>query len=898
MPTARWLLSTNSPVVDGKIYVIGGTTGVFQSSADTTSIVEVYDPLIDTWAEKAPTPTPRWGLATSAVNGKIYAIGGSPGLDAISLSTVEEYDPLTDTWTGKAPMPSARSRLVAVAVNGKIYAIGGSGRGRDDLVSAVEEYDPLTDTWTEKAPLPIPRTYFSAGMVNGKIYVIGGHRAERSVEEYDPSTDTWTKRPDMPVLRTRFSASAVNGIIYAFGGSRGATGGGLATVEAYNPATDTWTVETEMPTPRVYLSTSVVNGVIYTIGGVVGFGSLPLSTVEAYDTGVGIRATTLSPQVGRINGGQPIAISGSGFPSDAVVTVGEAQLTDLTVTGTLITGLTPPGTAGEKNILITAPSIDFPVSAGKFFYIGSTGVFVIGMTPTNGVQKGGETGRIAGTGFQPGAKVTVDGVSATVVEVTPTLITFTIPSGTQGTKDVVVTNPDGEKGILPGGYTYNPVPVIERIRSTEGRVAEGPLAGGTPIIITGNHFMPGVLVEVGGTRAGQLDFTSSTELRVQTPPGGPGPKSVRVVNPDGQDAALKEGFTYNPAPTISNVTPHAGSLAGGTRILITGTGFLPAFEIGVNIGRAEASVLALPTPTQIIVETPPSSAGPKDVVVINRDGQTTRLTAGFTYNPGPVIRGIIPDNGKLAGGTRIVIEGGGFLPGAQVLIGDIRGRTFIPAASPRVVSPTRITAVTPKVVGRPGPKDVVVQNPDNQVVVIENGFTYNPLPEIQEISPDYGPADGGTRVVIIGRHFLPGARVVVGRRPATTVVVQDPSTIEAVTPPNPEGLWTVSVINPDEQAAIRPEAFRTVGEEAYNYPNPVRRGGQTTFRYVTRRPVRRMQVRVYNMEGEFIAGFDEPNTTEIRWPNVDIHVGLYAYLMAVEFTDDSAVRKKRLLEVR
>jgi hypothetical protein len=123
--------------------------------------------------------------------------------------------------------------------------------------------------------------------------------------------------------------------------------------------------------------------------------------------------------------------------------------------------------------------------------------------------------------------------------------------------------------------------------------------------------------------------------------------------------------------------------------------------------------------------------------------------------------------------------------------------------------------------------------------------------------------------------------------------------IEAFTPPNPEGLWTVSVINPDEQAAVRREAFRTVGEEAYNYPNPVRRGGhgQTTFRYVTRCPVQRMQVRVYNMEGEFIAGFDERNTTEIRWPNVDIHVGLYAYLMEVEFTDDTAVRKKRLLEV-
>ena len=693
----------------------------------------------------------------------------------------------------------------------------------------------------------------------------------------------------------------MNGIIYAFGGSRGGIGGSLATVEAYDPATNTWTVATEMPTARGWLSTSAVNGIIYTIGGARVTGGSPTSTVEAYDTGVGIRVTTIFPQFGRIDGGEIIAISGSGFPPDAVVTIGGEPLANLKATSTLITGLTPPGTAGEENVLITAPSIDFTVFAGKFTHTVPSDVLVATITPTNGAQGGGETGRIVGSGFQPGAMVTVGGIPATVVEVTSTVITFMIPPSMAGAGvvDIVVTDAAGQKGVLPRGYTYNPVPVIERIRLTGGRFAEGSLAGGTPIIITGNYFIEGVIVEVGGTRARRLDFVSPTELRLETPPGGPGPKAVRVVNPDGQDAALKEGFTYNPAPTIAIVTPNAGSLAGGTRILITGTGFLPTFEIGVNIGSAEVSVLTLPTPTQIIVETPPSSAGPKDVVVRNRDGQTATLKAAFTYNPGPSIRGIIPDNGKLAGGTRIVIEGGGFLPGAVVLFGDIGRRVFVPAPSPERVSSTRITAVTPKVVGRPGPKDVVVQNPDRQMALVEGGFTYNPLPAIQEISPDYGPTDGGTRVVIIGRHFLPGARVVVGKRTATTVVVQDPEMIEAFTPPNPEGLWTVSVINPDEQAAVRREAFRTVGEEAYNYPNPVRRGGhgQTTFRYVTRRPVQRMQVRVYNMEGEFIAGFDERNTTEIRWPNVDIHVGLYAYLMEVEFTDDTAVRKKRLLEV-
>lgn len=44
----------------------------------------------DKWINKADTPTGRCYLATSAVNGKIYAIGG--GDAGGILSTVEEYD--------------------------------------------------------------------------------------------------------------------------------------------------------------------------------------------------------------------------------------------------------------------------------------------------------------------------------------------------------------------------------------------------------------------------------------------------------------------------------------------------------------------------------------------------------------------------------------------------------------------------------------------------------------------------------------------------------------------------------------------------------------------------------------------------------------------------------------
>jgi N-acetylneuraminic acid mutarotase len=76
-------------------------------------------------------------------------------------------DTAEDTWTKKAPMHQARAGLGVAAVNGKIYAIGGttaSGSYPPDIFSGGfvginEEYDPATDTWATKASMPTPRDY-------------------------------------------------------------------------------------------------------------------------------------------------------------------------------------------------------------------------------------------------------------------------------------------------------------------------------------------------------------------------------------------------------------------------------------------------------------------------------------------------------------------------------------------------------------------------------------------------------------------------------------------------------------------------------------------------------------------------------------------------------------------
>jgi N-acetylneuraminic acid mutarotase len=218
MPTAR--AYAGASVVNGKIYVIGGAPRA-QTSIST---VEEYDPSTDTWTKKADMPTAGACISTCVVNGKIYATGGGPSgaPTTFPFSTVDEYDPATDTWATKADMPIARGWHSTVAVNGKIYAVGGSRTMVAGGLNTMQECDPSTDTWTPKADMPTARKGLSTSVVNGNIYVIGGAGNGvifSTVEAYDPATDTWTQKADMPTARFICSTSAVDGKVYAIGGS-------------------------------------------------------------------------------------------------------------------------------------------------------------------------------------------------------------------------------------------------------------------------------------------------------------------------------------------------------------------------------------------------------------------------------------------------------------------------------------------------------------------------------------------------------------------------------------------------------------------------------------------------------------------------------------------------------
>jgi hypothetical protein len=208
----------------------------------------------DSWVSLAPMQVARSGLGVAAVNGKIYAIGGSnasgfePSIDGSwvlggtidyydVLGTNEEYDPGTDMWTYKAFMPTSRIVFATAVYQNKIYCIG--GKTSDGFTGVNEVYDPVTDSWETKASMPTARGWLDAHVVGGKMYLIGGYPNRTLNEVYDPATDTWTTKtssPNATAFTGGYASAVLDDKIYFIGGLSESSN----LNQIYDIVTDTW----------------------------------------------------------------------------------------------------------------------------------------------------------------------------------------------------------------------------------------------------------------------------------------------------------------------------------------------------------------------------------------------------------------------------------------------------------------------------------------------------------------------------------------------------------------------------------------------------------------------------------------------------------------------------------
>jgi len=489
----------------------------------------------------------------------------------------------------------------------------------------------------------------------------------------------------------------------------------------------------------------------------------------------------VTPGNGPETGGTTVTITGTAFESLTEVYFDVYPATDVAVTGpTELTCTTPPGT-GTVDVSVYNPLSYVNTLSSAFTYDVVPPPTVSGISPDHGPEAGGTTATITGTNFMGGATVTIDGTPATGVSVnSSTEIVCTTPSGT-GTVTVVVQNADGDGGSLVGGFTYDPPPTVDSITPDHG-----PEAGGISVTITGTGFTMPCFAYFDGNIA-STTYLGPTIISAWLP-AGTGVVDVMVQNPDSSSDTLVDCFTYYPPATVSDVSPANGPETGGTPVTITGMDFVSGAD--VYFGGDWATDVVVTGSTEITCTTPPGT-GTVDVDVYNPESAPGTLSSAFTYDvvPPPTVSGVSPDHGPASGGTTVTLTGTNFMSGATVTIDGT------PATDVSVNSSTEIVCTTPSGTGM---VTVRVWNADGDQDLLVNGFTYDPPPTVDSITPDHGPEPGGTTVTITGSDFVAGATVDIGGAAATGVSVNSATEIVCDTPPG-SGLAGVSVTNPDGQ---------------------------------------------------------------------------------------------------
>jgi hypothetical protein len=249
-------------------------------------------------------------------------------------------------------------------------------------------------------------------------------------------------------------------------------------------------------------------------------------------------------------------------------------------------------------------------------------------------------------------------------------------------------------------------------------------------------------------------------------------------------------------PRISAVSPNSGPVVGGTEVKIFGDGFQSPVQVSFGFAEGpfwqEARVVEVTYNTITVVAPDGRSVsenggrpvtGPVDIRVVNiASNKDVILESTYRYVSALQITAVGPTEGLYTGGTRVQIDGIGFVAPVAVSIGGV-------AAQPISVSGTRVIALT-------GPVNITSCGDTGGPVSVTNivngdttqgpAFTYRvPKPTVVGVSPS--PVVEGGNVQVVVANAQPGLnRIRVGDRvvfPTSAVFSNDGSATFTVAVP-------------------------------------------------------------------------------------------------------------------
>ena len=234
---------------------------------------------------------------------------------------------------------------------------------------------------------------------------------------------------------------------------------------------------------------------------------------------------------------------------------------------------------------------------------------------------------------------------------------------------------DGVNATNVGNFTYYEAPDFMTLRPTAGRQS-----GGTLFTVTGANF--GALsnetdsidieVFIGDMPATDVTVTvEGTTLQAFTPPlmsldllGVPLNLTI-VIDSSTLTITIPDAYTYLGAPTITTVFPSAGTLQGGTLVLLTGDNFGPPSALGpevtVSIGGHSCTNVSVVNTTLLSCRSPSLSPGQYNVTV-SVDSVPYTLRNVFRSLDLPVLHSVSPTSAYRHTPTQVNITGENFGP--------------------------------------------------------------------------------------------------------------------------------------------------------------------------------------------------------------------------------------------
>jgi hypothetical protein len=229
-----------------------------------------------------------------------------------------------------------------------------------------------------------------------------------------------------------------------------------------------------------------------------------------------------------------------------------------------------------------------------------------------------------------------------------------------------------------------------------------------------------------------------------------------------------------------------GPVGGGTIVTITGTNFSGASA--VHFGSEEAASFMVLSATKVRAVSPAHEVGVVDITVTTAEGTSaTSSHDHFTYRP--TISALNPSIGPVNSRTLINVTGAGFVPGATSFkFVDIHGPPIKASCSSstecEVLGPTSLPATAEVIANVTA--GIKISSAKNPAITFRWRFPAG----VTEVSPNEGPAEGGTTVTLTGQGFKGASAVKFGESNAASFKVNSESSITAVSPP---GIGTVDV---------------------------------------------------------------------------------------------------------